>query len=71
MLGRVMGVMTAGAMVAAPLGMIAVGPVLDALGLRGTFTAISVILAGVFLMVVTNRTIRTMDNTSESPSRAA
>jgi MFS family permease len=71
MLGRVMGVISAGMMVAAPLGMIAVGPVLDAIGLRGTFIAIAVILSGVFLMIVTSRTIRHMDDARVSTVEAA
>lgn len=71
MLGRVMGVMSAGAMVAAPLGMIAVGPVLDAVGLRGTFAGISAILFVVFLLVIANRTIRHIDDAREPSTRAA
>lgn len=71
LLGRVMGVISAGAMVAAPLGMIAVGPVLDAIGLRGTFAAIGAMLFAVFLMVITNRTIRQMDDARDpSPQDA-
>lgn len=65
LLGRVMGVISAGAMVASPIGMLAVGPALDAIGLRGTFSGIAAILAGVLVMVVANRTIRTMDNVAE------
>lgn len=71
MLGRVMGVISAGAMVAAPLGMIAVGPVLDAVGLRGTFIGISAILFAVFLMVIANRTIRQMDTAREPSTQPA
>jgi len=62
LLGRVMGVISAGAMVASPIGMIAVGPVLDSVGLRGTFTGIAAILAAVLVMVVANRTIRSIDS---------
>lgn len=65
LLGRVMGVISAGAMVASPIGMLAVGPALDAIGLRGTFSGIAAILTGVLIMVVANRTIRTMDNVAE------
>lgn len=71
MLGRVMGVISAGAMVASPLGMIIVGPALDALGLAGTFTAIGTLLLGVFLLLATNRTIRSMDDVTEAAPRAA
>jgi MFS family permease len=61
MLGRVMGVISAGAMIASPLGMIAVGPAIDRIGLGGTFTVITVVLFAVFLMIVFNRTLRTID----------
>lgn len=70
LLGRVVGVISAGAMVASPLGMIAVGPVLDSVGLRGTFAGISAILAAVLVMVVGNRTIRTIDSREPAPQSA-
>jgi predicted MFS family arabinose efflux permease len=66
MLGRMMGVMSAGAMIAAPLGMLTVGPAIDRMGLQGTFLVISAILIAVFLMIAFNRTIRTIDATNEA-----
>jgi MFS family permease len=66
MLGRVMGLIQAGAMIATPVGMIAVGPLLDSVGLQGTFILISIILVGVFLLVVPHPVIRTMDDTAET-----
>jgi MFS family permease len=66
MLGRVMGLIQAGAMIATPVGMIAVGPLLDSVGLQGTFILISIILVGVFLLVVPHPVIRTMDDLAES-----
>lgn len=71
LLGRVMGVISAGTMIASPLGMIVVGPALDRLGLSGTFVAIGVILVAVFLMVITNRTIHAMDDVKEPTPQAA
>lgn len=70
LLGRVMGVISAGAMVASPLGMIAVGPLLDSIGLRGTFAGIAAVLVAVLVMVVGNRTIRTIDSREPAPQSA-
>lgn len=59
--GRVTGVVNAGAMVASPLGLIIVGPLLDGIGLRGTFAITSGILLAVFLVVVLSRSMRAID----------
>jgi hypothetical protein len=61
-----MGVMSAGAMIAAPLGMLTVGPAIDRMGLPGTFIVVSTMLIAVFLMIAFNRTIRTIDATDEA-----
>lgn len=62
LLGRVMGVIQAGALVATPLGMVLVGPALDAVGLRGTFTIVAIVMGAVFLSVLVNPSLRTIDH---------
>src|SRR5699024_7484608 len=62
LLGRVQGVIGAGAMMASPLGMILVGPLLDGVGLRGAFSIVSVILVGVFLAIVFSPSMRAIDD---------
>lgn len=66
LLGRVMGVIQAGALVATPLGMILVGPALDALGLQGTFVIVAIALVAVFLSVLVNPALRTIDHLGEN-----
>ena len=62
LLGRVMGVTQAGAMIATPLGMIVVGPMLDRVGLAGTFTIVATLLGGVLVSVLANRSLRAIDH---------
>lgn len=71
MLGRVMGVTQAGAMIATPLGMILVGPVIDGIGLRGTFAIVAGVLGVVFLAVLGNRALRGIDHVGEPVPQAA
>jgi predicted MFS family arabinose efflux permease len=66
-----MGVIQAGAMIATPLGMILVGPVIDAVGLRGTFAIVAGVLGVVFLSVWVNRPLRGIDRLKTPVPQAA
>jgi hypothetical protein len=67
----VTGVIHAGSMIATPLGMILVGPALDAIGLRGTFSIVSVILGVVFASVLVNKSFRGIDHLEQPVPQAA
>ena len=61
MLGRVSGVFQAGAMVAAPVGVLSGGPLIALVGLQGTFLIFSLMLLGVLLVVLLSRSLHELD----------
>ena len=61
MLGRVTGVFQAGAMVAAPIGVLIGGPIISILGLPGTFMLFGSILAVLLVALILNRSIHDLD----------
>jgi MFS family permease len=61
MLGRVSGVSLAGAMVAAPVGVLIAGPLIAVAGLRGTFLIYGAILIAVLIGVLTKGSLHELD----------
>jgi MFS family permease len=61
MLGRVMGVFSAAAMVAAPAGVLLGGPLIALAGLRGAFLVFGLVLASVLVTVVASRSLAHLD----------
>lgn len=72
MLGRVSGVFRAGAMIAAPVGVLLGGPLIAYLGLRGAFTVFAAMLVVVLVVVAVNRSLHELDGMpGRTPTRTA
>lgn len=61
LLGRVMGALMAGAMVAAPIGLLLGGSVIAAIGLPGTMLVAAGVIFAVFLLLLVSRQLHDMD----------
>lgn len=64
MRGRVLGVFTASAYAAGPVGLILVGPLVDALGVQGAFLALSLLMVLVAVGTTRLRGLRGLDQTA-------
>jgi MFS family permease len=60
--GRAVGILTSLAFAAGPLGFVVVGPLIDVIGLRPTFVALSLVLVGVALVAPFARSLRGLDD---------
>ena len=68
MRGRVLGVFTSSAYAAGPLGLLLVGPLVDRLGVQGTFLVLAVAMTVVSLAAIGLRGLRDLDRPTTRPT---